>query len=150
MRIFPVNVSNDDAISIAMLVIDLFSSIENSDYPMLKLTFNNNIDVLFVEGGTDAAVIYMRMKQAGEIDEETCKSMISKCLHADQLPSGFKIEFKYDGLNGECDSYTIIRSIPFEHRKAQKEYMKEIEKRCIQKGIKHKVREAQIGFLNWS
>ncbi len=150
MEFFKKDVTNDQAVLTAIRVVELLVNTESPDYPMLQLVFNDNdITVLFVEGGHGAPVIYQQMRQSGGIDEKTCNMMIEKCIHIDQLPSNFKIEFKYDS-SGECDSYNIIGSIPTEHRKAQKEYITEISRLCGQKGIKHKVNKSSIGFLKWA
>lgn len=151
MGLFKKDVTNDQAVITALKAVELLINTENPDYPMLQLTFNDtNITVLYVEGGNGAPVTYQKMRQAGGIDEETCNMMIGRCIHADQLPSNFKIEFKYEGNGGECDSYNIIGIIPTEHRKAQKEYIAEISRLCGQRGIKHKVNKSTIGFLNWA
>jgi hypothetical protein len=148
---FKADVSNDEALQVAIMAIKALSKTKDADYPMLQLQFTDtSINVLFVEGGHGGAVIYMRMKQAGSIDEKTCDAMIGECIHVDQLPSYFGIEFSYGGLNGECDSFKITGSIPTQHRKAQSEYIDAIIKYCNQYGIKYKLGKNQIGFLNWA
>lgn len=151
MGFFKKDVTNDKAVTIAMKAIELLINTDSPDYPMLQLIFNDNdITVLFVEGGHGAPVMYQQMRQSGGMDEKTCNMMIGRCIHADQLPSNFKIEFKYEGNDGECDSYNILGVIPTEHRKAQKEYITEISHRCKKRGIHHKVNTSSIGFLNWA
>ena len=89
----------------------------------------------------------MQMKQAGGIDEEMCNRMIGECIHADKLPSYFKIDFKYDS-SGKCDSYVILGEVPTEHSNAEKEYMREITMLCDKAGIKYKLEKQAIKFLN--
>lgn len=148
---FKANVVNDSSITVAMNCIMALSDTKDADYPMLQLQFTDtSIDVLFVEGGHGGAVIYMRMKQAGSVDEKMCDAMIGECIHIDQLPSYFGIEFSYNGTGGECDSFKIVGSIPTEHKRARTEYMNEVIKRCEGMGIKYKVGKSTLGFLNWA
>ena len=150
MGLFSKDVSNDKAVADAFSAIQLLSDTKDPDYPMLRLSFSKKqIQVLFVEAGHGMAVLFMQSKQAGEIDEETCNRMIGEFIHADKLPSGFKIDFKYDS-SGKCESYVIIGDIPTEHSNAEKEYMREITMLCDRAGIKYKLKKQAIDFLNWA
>ena len=145
------DVSEDPALETAITSLNALLDTKDADYPMLRFLFNsNNIEVLFVEGGHGGAVIYTRRHQCGSIDKKTCDAMVGECVHADILPPSFGIKFSYNGSGGECDSYSIVGSIPLQYKNRQEDYLRIIADYCNKNGIEYKQSKSQLGFLNWA
>ena len=145
------DVSDDPALDTVITSLNALLDTKDADYPMLRFSFNSDkIEVLFVEGGHGGAVIYTRMHQNGSIDKRTCDAMVGECIHADILPTSFGIKFSFNGSGGECDSYTIVGSIPLQNKNRQEDYLRIVAEYCNKNGIKYNQSKSQLGFLNWA